>query len=59
MESYDIVNMTEVDERLRLDPRAVRQIACEFGDRRVGRAWRFRWGTVKEFFNAYTKKVSW
>ena len=38
-------------QALRLDQRIVSHIALELGGRRIGRRWRFRWGTVMEFFN--------
>ena len=54
------LNLVEVSAALRLDPRSVRRIAYELGGKRVGRCWRFRWGTVMEYFNdANIKKGSW
>lgn len=46
-----ILTLPEVAQALRLDQRIVSHIALELGGRRIGRRWRFRWGTVMEFFN--------
>lgn len=54
----DILTLTEVAAALRLDPRTVRRVASELGGRRCGSRWRFRWGTVMEWFDAYTVKAS-
>ncbi|MDE7065390.1 MAG: hypothetical protein K2O70_07980, partial [Desulfovibrionaceae bacterium] len=53
-----ILTLSEVCAALRLDPRTVKRIACHLGGRRTGRRWRFRWGTVMEFFNAYETQES-
>jgi len=52
-EPDDILNLREVADYLRLDPRTVLQIASRLGGRRTGRRWRFRFGDVTEFFHAY------
>ncbi|MFG6374978.1 MAG: helix-turn-helix domain-containing protein [Desulfovibrio sp.] len=55
-----ILTIKEVSKILQLDPRTVSQIAYALGGRRVGRSWRFRWGTLMEFFNdANFEKGSW
>ena len=55
-----ILTIKEVSQVLQLDPRTVSQIAYALGGRRVGRSWRFRWGTLMEFFNdANFEKGSW
>lgn len=56
-EADDILYLKEVAKALRLDPRTVKRIACELGGKHIGRCWRFRWGTVMEYFsNAYVEK---
>lgn len=46
-----ILTLTEVSQALRLDQRIVSRIASQLGGKRVGRYWRFRWGTVMEYFS--------
>ena len=51
-----ILTLQQVARRLRLDPRTVKKIASLLGGRRIGYRWRFRWGTVLEYFsNAYVE----
>ena len=53
----DLLTLTEVSAALRLDPRTVRRVASRIGGKRIGRCWRFRWGTVMEYFSdAYLEK---
>ena len=52
----DILTLAEVSAALRLDPRTVRRVASRIGGRRIGNRWRFRWGTVMEFFDAYANQ---
>ena len=53
----DILTLREVARALRVDPRTVRRIAFALGGKRFGCSWRFRWGTVMEYFkNANTEK---
>ena len=52
----DILTLAEVSAALRLDPRTVRRVASRIGGRRIGNRWRFRWGTVMEFFDAYARQ---
>ena len=53
----DILTLREVARALRVDPRTVRRIAFTLGGKRFGCSWRFRWGTVMEYFkNANTEK---
>lgn len=50
----DIVTLKEVAKKLRLDPRAVKRVAFAMGGKRFGNRWRFKWGSVLEYFsNAY------
>ena len=51
-EPDDILNLSEVADYLRLDPRIVLRVASQLGGRRTGRRWRFRYGDVTEFFHA-------
>lgn len=46
-----ILTLQQVAHRLRLDPRTVKKIAYLLGGRRIGYRWRFRWGTVLEYFS--------
>ena len=46
-----ILTLKEVAQELRLDPRTVKEVASSLGGRRIGYRWRFRWGTVLEYFN--------
>ena len=49
-----ILTLQEVALALRLDLRTVRKVGCELGGKRFGNRWRFKWGTVLEYFdNAY------
>ena len=52
-EADDVLSLDEVATALRLDRRTVRRVAFQLGGKRFGRRWRFRWGTVMEFFNAH------
>lgn len=55
-----ILSLKQLAKALRVDPRAITRIASQLGGRRFGRSWRFRWGTVMEYFNAYeTQKQRW
>lgn len=47
----DILNLHQVVDRLFLDRRTVRRIAFKLGGRRFRNRWRFRWGSVLEYFN--------
>ena len=50
----DILSTIQLAKRLEVDPKAIRRVASLIGGRRIGYRWKFRWGTVKEFFkNAY------
>ena len=46
-----ILTLKEVANALRLDPRTVKEVAFYLGGRRIGYRWRFRWGTVLEYFS--------
>ena len=46
-----IMTLKEVAKELRLDPRTVKEVAFALGGRRIGYRWRFRWGTVLEYFS--------
>ena len=46
-----ILTLKEVAQALRLDPRTVKEVAFALGGRRIGYRWRFRWGTVLEYFS--------
>ena len=46
-----ILTLKEVAQALRLDPRTVKEVALALGGRRIGYRWRFRWGTVLEYFS--------
>ena len=46
-----ILTLKEVAQELRLDPRTVKEVAFALGGRRIGYRWRFRWGTVLEYFS--------
>ena len=55
-----ILTLSEVSQALRLDQRIVSRIALQLGGKRVGRYWRFRWGTVMEYFSdANIEERSW
>ncbi|WP_077071226.1 hypothetical protein [Mailhella massiliensis] len=47
----EILTLKEVAQALRLDPRTVKEVAFALGGRRIGYRWRFRWGTVLEYFS--------
>lgn len=47
----DILTLSEVAEKLHLDPRTVKRVASALGGRRIGYRWRFKWGAVLEYFN--------
>ncbi len=47
----EILTLKEVAQALRLDPRTVKEVALALGGRRIGYRWRFRWGTVLEYFS--------
>lgn len=47
----DILTLGEVAVELHLDPRTVKRMAFTLGGRRIGNRWRFKWGTVLEYFN--------
>jgi len=54
-----ILTLDEISLALRLDQHVVKRIALKIGGRRFGSQWRFRWGTVMEYFqNANFKKRS-
>lgn len=46
-----ILTLDEVAQALRIDQRCLRRLAYALGGKRVGRCWRFRWGTVMEYFS--------
>ena len=46
-----IMTLKEVAQALCLDPRTVKEVAFVLGGRRIGYRWRFRWGTVLEYFS--------
>ena len=46
-----IMTLKEVAQELRLNPRTVKEVAFALGGRRIGYRWRFRWGTVLEYFS--------
>lgn len=46
-----ILTLKQVAEALQLDQRTVRRIISEIGGKRIGTCWRFRWGTVMEYFS--------
>ena len=50
-EDNEILTLKEVAQALRLDPRTVKEVAFALGGRRIGYRWRFRWGTVLEYFS--------
>ncbi|SBW10813.1 DNA-binding domain protein (modular protein) [uncultured delta proteobacterium] len=47
----EILTLSQVAEKLRLDPRTVKRVAFALGGRRIGNRWRFKWGAVLEYFN--------
>ena len=47
----EILTLKEVAQALRLDPRTVKEVAFALGGRRIEYRWRFRWGTVLEYFS--------
>ena len=47
----DILTLEELATKLRLDPRTVKRVASALGGKRFGNRWRFKWGTVMEYFN--------
>lgn len=47
----DILTLKEVAERLKLDVRSVGLVAYDLGGKRIGKSWRFKWGTVLKFFD--------
>lgn len=47
----EFLTLAEVAEKLRLDPRTVRRVASILGGKRIGNRWRFKWGTVMEYFS--------
>ena len=54
-----ILTLDEISLALQLDQHIVKRIALRIGGRRFGSQWRFRWGTVMEYFqNANFKKRS-
>ena len=47
----DFLTLDELANALRLDPRTVKRVAYALGGKRFGNRWRFKWGTVMEYFS--------
>ena len=47
----DFLTLDELANALRLDPRTVKRVGYALGGKRFGNRWRFKWGTVMEYFN--------
>lgn len=52
-----ILSLTQTCEALHLDRKTVVRLASVLGGRRLGRRWRFRWGSVMEVFNANANQI--
>ena len=47
----DFLTLDELANALRLDPRTVKRVAYALGGKRFGNRWRFKWGSVMEYFS--------